>query len=240
MKSSNLESKRTVLPQPEKILDEKAKPVESKVKDTPTAPQSEISKKLEEVTKETQRLSIDPKEDKTLENQPAEIKETKSKVMPSMIDKPLVEEAKETENKKRSHDEISPSSDKPKEIESPNSKRLKVDEMKVIPIDQIKQPEVEQKEPEILTQKKEPFIKASEITIATAEIKDISKEAPQVVDKGSDPSFSPIQDVPDVKEPEAKKDAISSTTELEKAYINDVNKDSNQKDDSKKLPASTV
>lgn len=119
--STNMSSKRTVLPKPDKILDQKAEPKPSPCEDlvsNQTAPASGMSAKVDEVVAETERLSIE--QAKEPENKPAEIKESKSKLAPQASELDVPAEAKATEttaevkpqeqstdSKKRAREEIS-------------------------------------------------------------------------------------------------------------------------------------
>ena len=153
-----MSSKRTVMPKPDKILDQKAEPKTSPCEDmvsNQTAPASGMSAKVDEVVAETNRLSIEKAKDAAAEpeNKPAEIKESKSKLAPQASDenKDVPAEAKAAEtnaevkpqeqssdSKKRAHEEISnneaETKEQPKASEEAEkqSKRLKVDDVKPV------------------------------------------------------------------------------------------------------------
>lgn len=269
--SSNLNSKRTVLPKPEKILDAKAKapdmdqasvvtapaseaaekcaaaepleaeapkaelPVEAQA--VPEAPEVKVAEKVEEVAPEENTKPAEVIEEKPVadETKPVEVpaaEETKPVVTEEAL--PEVEITEKKESKKRSIDQIS--NQEANEIkqqmqltEDKGSKRMKVAEPEQ-ELNKAPEPSAEA-QPEAQTLPAAAVVveeKPDEAQSAPVEAKPTIEEAAVIE---SPPSV--VKDVAaaaeTVEAPIPKKDeekVISSTNELEKAYINEMAKES--------------
>ena len=271
--SSNLNSKRTVLPKPEKILDAKATapemdqasvvtapaseaaekcataeplsaeapkvelPVEAQAE--PEAPEVKVAEKVDEVAPEEDSKPAVVTEEKPAaeEAKPVEVpasEEAKPEVTEEA--QPVVEITEKKESKKRSIDQISnQEADEIKQqmqlAAEKGSKRMKVAE----PEQEINQ--APQTSTEALPEAQALATPVAVVEEKPAETQSSPEEAKPAVEEAvieSPPSVvkdvaAPVETNEAAEAPMPKKDedkAISSTTELEKAYINEMAKES--------------
>ena len=251
--SVNLQSKRAEIAQPVSPVDSKAvseavKPSEEMpaIDATKTAPNSEAiaqkedDQKIQDVVKDTERLSIDKTEPEPVENKDASDKKedvpvteelpVEKKVEETLPAPDVVELLKEIEkcddvskeaepsSKKRTIAEITPSEKVEEEKPEVSTKKLKIDD--VVPKKLEEVPESKVSEP---PKDQEPAEKKDESKEKDEQKTDMDKSSPSVMkdipaSKMASEAFLPVSD------PEVKKD--SHQDELEKAYMDNVQKDS--------------